>query len=129
MGEGKELQINIFYDHPSTNYMPPWQPLVAGLGLQCGPGRWLGGRRRQRGSEPQAPGLNFHLSNPGPAHWLRARGPPRAAAPSRIFFLNSRGVFPGGRVGGPGMAAGEEEIDNRGEARQGAQGGCGLSPA
>lgn len=44
VGEGKELQINIFYDHPSTNYVPPWQPLVAGLGLHCGRGSRLEGR-------------------------------------------------------------------------------------
>lgn len=31
VGELKELEINILYDHPSTNYVPPWQPLVAGL--------------------------------------------------------------------------------------------------
>lgn len=102
MGELKELQINIFYDHPSTNYVPPWQPLVAGLCLHCGQGRGLGERRRERGSERRAPGLNFHLSNPGPAHWLRARGPPGAAAPGRTCLLNSLGVFPTGRVGGPG---------------------------
>lgn len=102
MGELKELQINIFYDHPSTNYVPPWQPLVAGLCLHCGRGRGLGERRAQRGSEPLALGLNFHLSNPGPAHWLRARGPPGAAALGRTCFLNSLGAFPAGRVGGPG---------------------------
>ena len=52
MGEGKELQINIFYDHPSTNYVPPWRPLVAGLGLLCGRGSRLGGRLQERGGEP-----------------------------------------------------------------------------
>lgn len=29
LGELKELQINIFYDHPSTNDVPPWQPRVS----------------------------------------------------------------------------------------------------
>lgn len=55
MGEGKELQINIFYDHPSTNYAPPCQPLVARLGLQCGGGGGWGEAGREAvvgGSEP-----------------------------------------------------------------------------
>lgn len=29
VGELKELQINILYDHPLTNYLPPWQPILA----------------------------------------------------------------------------------------------------
>lgn len=100
--EFKELQINIFYDHPSTNYVPPWRPLVAGPCLQCSQRQGLKRRRPKRRSELRAPGLNFHLSNPGPAHWLQPRGPPRAAAPVRTCFPNSLNSFPAGWVGGPG---------------------------
>lgn len=114
VGELKELQINIFYDHPSTNYVPPWQLLVAGLCLQRGQEQGLGGTRRERGSERPAPGLNFHLSNPGPADWLRETGPPRAAAPGTTRFLNSLGVFPAGSWVAPGRAVGEEEWGARG---------------
>lgn len=71
VGEFKELQINIFYDRLSTNYVPPWQPLVAGLGLHRG--RELRSCERgdlSSGAMGRARGLNFHLWNPGPARWL-----------------------------------------------------------
>lgn len=74
------------------------------------PGQGLERRRREKRSEPRAPGLNFQLSNPGPAHWLWASGPPKAAAPGRTCFLNSLGVFPREGLLARGIAAGEGEI-------------------
>lgn len=65
VGKLKELQINIFYDHPSTNCVPPWQPLEAGRCLPRGWG-WEGGEGEDEGKLARAPGLNFHLSNLGP---------------------------------------------------------------
>lgn len=119
VGEREEFQINTFYDHPSTNCVPLRRPLGARLCLQGGrePGLGLGvGRtRRDRGSERPAPGLNFHLPNPGPADWLRATGPPGAAAPGRIGFLSSRRT-----PGGPGKGRG----GRRAQARWGDWPGC-----
>lgn len=116
MDELKELQINMFYDHPSTNYVPPWQPLVAGLCLQRGQEQGLGGTPRERGSKRPAPGLNFHLSNPSPADWLRATGPPKATAPGTASFFYSLGVFPAGGLVAQGMAGGKGEWGARGAA-------------
>lgn len=125
MGEFKELQINIFYDLPSANCVPPWQPLVARRcprGWGWGLGRRPRGRGGGEGGERRALGLNFHLSNPGPAHWLRARRP--GSGCWRDQLLHSRGVRPAGR----GAAVWGEEILGAKLHGVGAGGGCGLTP-
>lgn len=87
-----------------------------------GAGKETTGAGGGEGGERRALGLNFHLSNPGPAHWLRARRP--GSGCWRDQLLHSRGVRPAGR----GAAVWGEEILGAKLHGVGAGGGCGLTP-
>lgn len=65
------------------------------------------GGRDRRGELAASPGPELSPLEPGPSPLAASEG---AAAPGRSCFLYSLGVFPAGRVGGLGRAAGEEDI-------------------
>lgn len=126
MSELKELQINIFYDCPSTNYVPLWKPVVAGRCLQCGRAR-AGVEETREKERTASPGSELSTLEPGASPLAAGERSAEGSGVWQDLLSQLPESVPAGRVAGPGNCS-RRRGDNGGEAERGSQGDCRVSP-